>query len=62
MANHLKSAAIQTLLGTTVGLLHPGDVEDLLSALDRIHVTEGPDHDRSMESTLGTIFPSGMNP
>ncbi len=62
MANHLKGAAIQTLLGKTVGNLRPGDVEDLIDALNRIHKTEGPDHDRSMESTLATIFPSGMNP
>lgn len=62
MANHLKAAAIQTLLGKTAGNLRPGDVEDLLDAMDRIHITRGPDHDRTVESTLGTIFTSTVQP
>lgn len=62
MATHLKSAALQTLLGKTAGQLKPGDLDDLLDALARINSKQGPDYNRAGEPTLGTLFPSGMNP
>jgi hypothetical protein len=62
MANHLKAAAIQTLLGDVAANITIGDLVDLIEAMQRIHITRGPDHDRSMESSMSTIFTSTVQP
>jgi hypothetical protein len=62
MANHLKGSVIQTALAKTAGQLKPGELDDLIDALNRINARRAPDHDRTGEPTLGSLFPSGMNP
>lgn len=62
MALHLKGTDIQTALAKTAGALKPGELDDLIDALNRINAQRGPDRDRTGEPTLGTLFPSGMNP
>ena len=62
MATHLTATALQTLLGKTAGQLKPGDLDDLLDAMSRINCKQGPDHSRTGEPALGTLFPSGMHP
>ncbi len=62
MALHLKATAIQTALAKTAGQLKPGELDDLLDAVGRINARRAPDHNRTGEPTLGTLFPVGMNP
>lgn len=62
MANHLKAAAIQTLLSANTASITIGNLVDLIDATQRIHITRGPDHDRTMESSLSTIFQSTVKP
>ena len=62
MARHLKGSAIQTALAKKAGQLKPGELDDLLDAISRINARRAPDHDRTGEPALGTLFPSGMNP
>lgn len=62
MANHLAPAAIATILAKTVGACKPGELKDIMSALDRLNYVEGPDHDRSVEPTCTTIFGVTVTP
>jgi hypothetical protein len=56
MANHLTNSQISTILAKTVGNCKPGELDDIQDALSRMQVTRGPDFNRSMESTMTTIF------
>lgn len=58
LALHDTQAAIQTILAKTVSNLKPQEVHQLEDALNRIQHVDAPDSNMSVESTLGTIFPS----
>ena len=51
----LTTAAMNSLLSTTVGNLHPYQVKQVQEWLDRQQNYESPDSDTSVQPTLTTI-------
>jgi hypothetical protein len=49
-------------MGTLVGDLTVGDLEDIESSLSRMNVKHGNDANRAVESTLATLFATAFQP
>lgn len=63
MAQHLTAAQIQTVLAKTMSNVKPYELAAIKDALDRVNYVRGTDSGAgALESTLGTILPSTLQP